>query len=92
MAAMHAGLPIDYFVDAVFNYPTLAELYKVAANDGLARCKQNSGEAEPKAEIDAVAEESTAATVAADVSPMAINLVNDADALGMAGADKLKAA
>jgi NAD(P) transhydrogenase len=30
---------IDYFVDAVFNYPTLAECYKVAALDGINRCK-----------------------------------------------------
>ena len=28
---------IDYFVDAVFNYPTLAECYKVAALDGINR-------------------------------------------------------
>jgi NAD(P) transhydrogenase len=28
---------IDYFVDAVFNYPTLAECYKVAAFDGINR-------------------------------------------------------
>ena len=26
---------IDYFRDTVFNYPTLAEAYKVAAFDGL---------------------------------------------------------
>jgi NAD(P) transhydrogenase len=26
----HAG-KLDYFIDAVFNYPTLAECYKVAA-------------------------------------------------------------
>lgn len=30
----HAGT-ITYFVDSVFNYPTLAEAYKVAAFDGL---------------------------------------------------------
>ncbi len=30
----HDG-PIDYFVNTVFNYPTLAECYKVAALDGL---------------------------------------------------------
>jgi len=29
------GASIDYFRDAVFNYPTLAEAYKVAALDGL---------------------------------------------------------
>ncbi len=36
---MSAGLPIDYFVDTVFNYPTLAECYKVAALDGLNRVR-----------------------------------------------------
>ncbi len=29
--------PIDYFVHTVFNYPTLAEAYKVAAFDGINR-------------------------------------------------------
>ena len=29
--------PIDYFVDTVFNYPTLAECYKNAAFDGINR-------------------------------------------------------
>ncbi len=28
---------VDYFVDTVFNYPTLAECYKTAAFDGIAR-------------------------------------------------------
>jgi NAD(P) transhydrogenase len=28
---------IEYFVDTVFNYPTLAECYKVAALDGINR-------------------------------------------------------
>ena len=28
---------VDYFVDTVFNYPTLAECYKVAAFDGINR-------------------------------------------------------
>ena len=32
----HSGT-IDYFVDTVFNYPTLAECYKTAAFDGLNR-------------------------------------------------------
>src|SRR4029077_11208440 len=27
--------PVDYFVDTVFNYPTLAECYKAAAFNGL---------------------------------------------------------
>jgi NAD(P) transhydrogenase len=38
-AIMAAGLPIDYFVESVFNYPTLAEAYKVAAMNGLNRVK-----------------------------------------------------
>lgn len=36
---MAAGLPIDYFIDTIFNYPTLAECYKVAALDGLNRLR-----------------------------------------------------
>ena len=32
-AVMGAGATVDYFVDAVFNYPTFAEAYKVAALD-----------------------------------------------------------
>jgi len=33
--AMALGATIEYFRDAIFNYPTLAEGYKVAALDGL---------------------------------------------------------
>ncbi|MFP6744470.1 MAG: hypothetical protein VCB77_04685 [Alphaproteobacteria bacterium] len=29
--------PINYFVNTVFNYPTLAECYKAAALDGINR-------------------------------------------------------
>ncbi|MBD3258438.1 Si-specific NAD(P)(+) transhydrogenase [candidate division GN15 bacterium] len=36
-AVMSHGGTMDYFVDTVFNYPTLGEAYKVAAMDGLAR-------------------------------------------------------
>ncbi len=36
-AVMTHGGTLDYFVDTVFNYPTLAEAYKVAAMDGFAR-------------------------------------------------------
>jgi NAD(P) transhydrogenase len=32
-AVMGCGGTVDYLVDAVFNYPTLAEAYKVAALD-----------------------------------------------------------
>jgi NAD(P) transhydrogenase len=34
-AVLYYGGSIEYFRDAVFNYPTLAEAYKVAALDGL---------------------------------------------------------
>ena len=34
-----AGMPVDYFVESVFNYPTLAECYKVAALDGINRLR-----------------------------------------------------
>jgi NAD(P) transhydrogenase len=34
-AVMHFGGTIEYFRDNVFNYPTMAECYKVAAFDGL---------------------------------------------------------
>jgi NAD(P) transhydrogenase len=43
-AVMSAGLPIDYFVETVFNYPTLAECYKVAALDGVNRVSRRHDE------------------------------------------------
>jgi NAD(P) transhydrogenase len=36
-AVMVLGGDIDYFIDTVFNYPTLAECYKAAAFNGLGR-------------------------------------------------------
>ena len=36
-AVMALNGTVDYFVEAVFNYPTLAECYKVAAFNGLGR-------------------------------------------------------
>ncbi len=41
-AVMTHGGTMDYFVDTVFNYPTLAEAYKVAAMDGFARLRYRS--------------------------------------------------
>ena len=38
-AVLALGGKIDYFVDTVFNYPTLAECYKNAAFDGLNRLR-----------------------------------------------------
>jgi NAD(P) transhydrogenase len=34
---MALGGTLDYFVDTVFNYPTLAEAYKTAAYNGINR-------------------------------------------------------
>jgi NAD(P) transhydrogenase len=34
-AVLSMGGTIDYFRDTVFNYPTLAEAYKVAALNGM---------------------------------------------------------
>jgi hypothetical protein len=34
-AVLRLGATIEYFRDTVFNYPTLAEAYKLAALDGL---------------------------------------------------------
>ncbi len=36
-AVMTHGGTLDYFVDTVFNYPTLSDAYKVAAMDGFTR-------------------------------------------------------
>ncbi|HEX3356051.1 MAG TPA: Si-specific NAD(P)(+) transhydrogenase [Tepidisphaeraceae bacterium] len=38
-AVIVAGMTLDYFVEAIFNYPTLAECYKVAAMDGMNRVR-----------------------------------------------------
>ncbi|WP_199442078.1 Si-specific NAD(P)(+) transhydrogenase [Umezawaea beigongshangensis] len=39
-AVMSCGGTVDYLVDAVFNYPTLAESYKVAALDAMNKIRQ----------------------------------------------------
>jgi len=39
-AVMTHGGTLDYFVDTVFNYPTLTEAYKVAALDGFSRLEK----------------------------------------------------
>ncbi len=39
-AVMGCGGTVDYLVDAVFNYPTLAEAYKVAALDAMNKIRQ----------------------------------------------------
>jgi NAD(P) transhydrogenase len=41
---MTAGGTIDTFIDSVFNFPTLSELYKYAAYDGLGRLARRKAE------------------------------------------------
>jgi NAD(P) transhydrogenase len=43
-AVMILGGTVDYFIDTVFNYPTLAECYKVAAFNGLGRLHRYQAE------------------------------------------------
>src|SRR3989454_3156971 len=43
-AVMAFGGTIAYFRDAVFNYPTMAEAFKVAALDGLNRSEEHTSE------------------------------------------------
>jgi NAD(P) transhydrogenase len=46
-AVIALGGTIDYFVNAVFNYPTFAECYKVAALDGYNKVGPAEGEVPP---------------------------------------------
>jgi NAD(P) transhydrogenase len=41
-AVLSLGGKLDYFLKAVFNYPTLAQCYKIAALDGISRLGRNS--------------------------------------------------
>jgi NAD(P) transhydrogenase len=43
-AVMTLGGTVEYFIDTVFNYPTLAECYKVAAFNGLGRLHRYQAE------------------------------------------------
>jgi NAD(P) transhydrogenase len=52
---MAAGLALDYFVESIFNYPTLAECYKVAALDGLNRVRSGGRISEDEIETEAKA-------------------------------------
>ena len=42
-AVLALGGTLDYFIDTVFNYPTLAECYKTAAFDGINRLGMTRG-------------------------------------------------
>lgn len=39
-AVLSLGATVQYFVDTVFNYPTLAECYKIAAFNGIGRLRK----------------------------------------------------
>lgn len=43
MTVLQVGGTIDVFIDAVYNYPTLSELFKYAAYDGLGRIARRQG-------------------------------------------------
>ena len=47
-AVMGSGGKIDHFIKTIFNYPTLAECYKVAAHNGINRLAQLP----PSADVD----------------------------------------
>lgn len=72
-AVMQFGGTIDYFRDTVFNYPTMAECYKVAAFDGLNKIgldlqlaeEITSQEQEILTQVDKLVAETGAATRAA---------------------------
>lgn len=53
-AAMALGATIHYFRDAVFNYPTLAEAYKVAGLDGTNRLLASTTPAAVEPEVEPV--------------------------------------
>jgi len=38
--AISFNLKIDYFVEHVFNFPTFAEMYRIAALNGINKCKK----------------------------------------------------
>jgi len=47
--AMAGGLTVDYLVDAVFNYPTFSDAYKIAALDAANRLNEIAHESFPQA-------------------------------------------
>ena len=45
MACLHFGGGVDYFIESVFNYPTLSDVYKYAAFDALGQLNKLRGDA-----------------------------------------------
>lgn len=50
-AVLNFGGKFDYFIDATFNYPTLAEAYKIAALDAWNRIPRLSGNMDPPSPV-----------------------------------------
>ena len=48
---MNLNGTLDYFVENTFNYPTLAEAYKIAALDAWNRMPKSATQSAPSAEI-----------------------------------------
>ena len=44
---LHFGGGVDYFIQSVFNYPTLSDVYKYAAFDALGQLNKIRGVAVP---------------------------------------------
>lgn len=55
-AVMTLGGTIDYFINSVFNYPTLGELYKTAAFDCVNRLEEHPGTRKQEVPFPAVTE------------------------------------
>jgi NAD(P) transhydrogenase len=47
MGCLHFGGGVDYFIQSVFNYPTLSDVYKYAAFDALGQLNKIRGAAPP---------------------------------------------
>ena len=73
-AVMALGGTVDYFVDTVMNYPTLSELYKIAAHNGLNRLAGESADVLadlPTSESSVAEAERAAAVAVAEAAPAA---------------------
>lgn len=71
-AVMHFGGTMEYFRDAVFNYPTMAECYKIAAFNGLNKLDLDQKVVSTEAAILDEVNELIEATHTATASPAAV--------------------
>jgi hypothetical protein len=66
---------IDYFRDTVFNYPTMAECYKVAAFDGLNKLELDKQVLVPVAKAEPVEAEQVLADATSELLEAAAEMV-----------------